>query len=378
MEARVDQASLVISFNERMTNKLPPIRLALSNGREYAIHFRPLIHLADLMSKAGLKRGRCLVITDANVAEHYGKPLRRVLEASGWTPRLHIAPPGETTKSSDELYAIYDVALGWGIDRDTPVLALGGGVVGDLAGFAAASLLRGLPLIQLPTTLIAQVDSAIGGKTGINHAAGKNLIGAFHQPRLVCADTAVLTTLPRREWRSGLAEVLKHALIADSALFDILEQNWDTLLEGTGPASIIHHAASIKVGIVSEDARETGRRTILNFGHTFGHAIERVAGYGRFTHGEAVAGGIRAALFLSHRRYPNVPLERADALARSLSPPDLSELSFTDLLDAMQSDKKVKDGNVRFVILRGLGDAYLCDDLLIDELEAAWEFARTH
>jgi 3-dehydroquinate synthase len=290
-----------------------------------------------------------------------------------------VLPPGEATKSAAHLAAVYDWALGLGIDRRTPVLALGGGVVGDLAGFAAATLLRGLPLVQLPTSLIAQVDSAIGGKTGINHAAGKNLIGAFHQPRLVLADPATLRTLPQREWTGGLAEVVKAALIADAAFFDWLESNWSGIVarEPEVVAPLVRRAAAIKAAIVAEDEREAGRRALLNFGHTFGHAIERAAGYGTFTHGEAVALGMRAALHLSHALRPDVSFRRADALVARIPVPDgLADLRTADLMQATRTDKKRRGDRIRYVVLREPGAAHVTADVPPGAVEAAWAYAK--
>ncbi len=362
-----------------MNDSAPPIRIALGEGRGYDVVFRPLEETPALMTAAGLRRGRCLVVTDANVAAHYRAPLEAALTAAGRRPRVLVLPPGEATKSPEHLQAIYDAALAWGIDRKTPVLALGGGVVGDLAGFAAATLLRGLPFIQLPTTLIAQVDSALGGKTGINHRLGKNLIGAFHQPVFVCADRRTLRTLPAREWTSGLAEVVKHALIADADLFAFLSERWEDVLAGAPEvvAEMVPRAARIKAEVVSEDEREHGRRAILNFGHTFGHAIERAAGYGQFTHGEAVALGMRAALFLSHRLHPGFPFAEADALVRRIPVPGgLSAYPVEALMQPMRLDKKAEAGTLRFVVLRDVGSAYVTDRVAPETVAEAWAFLR--
>ena len=293
--------------------------------------------------------------------------------------RLHTVPAGEPSKAFAPLQTLYDAALAWGIDRKTPVMALGGGVVGDLAGFAAATLLRGLPLVQLPTTLIAQVDSAIGGKTGINHAVGKNLIGAFYQPVFVCADVATLASLPVREWTSGLAEAVKHALIADLDLFDVMERRFDDLVRrdaGTVQA-LIPRAAAIKAEIVAEDERERGRRALLNFGHTFGHAIEKVAGYGTFTHGEAVILGMRAALHLSKHKTPALDADRAEALLRSIPVPGgVEELPTEALMDAMRADKKVEAGQLRVILLDAIGSAYVTADVTPQEVARAWTYLK--
>ncbi len=356
-----------------------PITVTLGPHRQYPIHFRPLGEVPSLMAAAGLRRGRCLIVTDDHVGPLYADRLEQALLGAGWSPRRYTVPAGESTKSLPHLQKIYDVALSWGIDRRTPVLALGGGVVGDLAGFAAATLLRGLPLVQLPTSLIAQVDSAIGGKTGINHVVGKNLIGAFHQPALVCADPETLATLPPREWTSGLAEAVKHAFIADADLLAYVEQHMPAILERDPSVThpLIYRAAAIKAAVVGEDEREAGRRAILNFGHTFGHAIERVAGYGVFTHGEAVALGMRAALYLSRCLHPDLPLERADRLLRQIPVQGrLADLPIPSLMQAMHADKKVDGRTLRFVVLRRPGEAYVTADVHRDDVEAAWLFAR--
>lgn len=359
-------------------NAIQPIPITLAGGRSYPVYFAGLAEVPALLAATGLTPRKCLVVTDKHVARYYRTVLEGPLVQAGWTPQVSVVPPGETSKAPDQLHALYDAALSWGIDRSTPVLALGGGVVGDLAGFAAATLLRGLPLIQLPTTLIAQVDSAIGGKTGINHAAGKNLIGAFYQPRFVATDLTTLATLPEREWTSGLAEVVKHVLIADTDFFDFLESRWTQVLarDEAVIAKMVPHAARIKANVVSEDEREQGRRAILNFGHTFGHAIERVAGYGRLTHGEAVALGMRAALHLSAQLHPGENFARAEALVRNLPVQSVyADLSIPDLLAAMQSDKKVSQGQVRFVVLRHVGAAYVTADVTPEAVKAAWKAA---
>lgn len=351
-----------------------PLPVLLDRERSYALHFSPLEDVPSLLNETGLRPGRCLLVTDENVASLYLSSLLVALTGSGWMPYEIVLVPGESTKSTSALQTIYDEALAWGIDRKTPVLALGGGVVGDLAGFAAASLLRGLPLVQIPTTLIAQVDSAIGGKTGINHRSGKNLIGAFHQPRLVCTDVRTLQTLPEREWSSGLAEVVKHALVADAGFFDTLDANWAALLKRSPEVveNVVYHAARIKTQVVAEDEREQGRRAILNFGHTFGHAIERVAGYGTFTHGEAVALGMRAALHLSHHLQPDLSVRRALDLVRRIPGPDHVSAPVSALMEAMLFDKKVEAGQLRLILLRAIGEAYVTARATEEEVRAAW------
>ncbi|MFP4228653.1 MAG: 3-dehydroquinate synthase [Salinivenus sp.] len=348
--------------------------------RSYTVYYRSLKDLPSLLQAADLRVGRALLISDENVAAHYRSPLVRVLEDAGWSLQCIVLPPGEQTKSAAALHSLYDQALHWGVDRETPVLALGGGVIGDLAGFAAATLLRGLPLVQLPTSLLAQVDASVGGKTAINHETGKNLIGAFYQPELVCADPSVLDTLPMSEYTSGMAEVVKHALIQDVDLLSFLEDNLVSVLSRRDRAAVattIERAVAVKADVVSADEREAGRRKILNFGHTYAHAIETVAGYGTFTHGEAVALGMRAALYLSHRRHPEtLPRDRAVDLVRALPvEPDPSTLEFDALYEAMRADKKNTGDTIQFVLLDRLGHAYVTGDVSRSEARQAWTFA---
>jgi 3-dehydroquinate synthase len=351
--------------------------------RSYPVHFQSLRTLPERMAERGLRPNDsscCLLVSDENVAAHYRSPVTTALENAGWTVRPHIVAPGEASKSYEPLRAIYDEALGWGIDRGTPVVALGGGVVGDLAGFAAATLLRGLPLVQCPTSLLAQVDASVGGKTAINHPTGKNLIGAFYQPHLVCADPDTLDTLPMREWTSGSAEMVKHALIGSPDLLSFLEDHLVGVLarkDREAFTTAIERAVRIKAEVVAEDERESGRRAILNFGHTFAHAIEKVAGYGAFTHGEAVAVGMRAALHLSHRRHPDaLNRDRLDAVVQAIPVEgNPGALNPGALFEAMQADKKNRGDTVRFVLLRSLSDAYLTGDVSEHELREAWRFA---
>ena len=350
------------------------------------MHVEGLDALPARMAKRGVRVGRTLVVTDETVGALYLDRVVSLIRTGGGHVEAHVLPPGEATKSPAHLAALYDWALGLGIDRQTPVVALGGGVVGDLAGFAAATLLRGLPLVHVPTSLIAQVDSAIGGKTGINHTVGKNLVGAFHQPAVVLADPSVLRTLAPRDLRSGLAEAVKHALIADAAFADALAASWDALVaaevDALGP--MVHRAASIKAQIVSADVREQGERALLNFGHTFGHALEREAGYGTLTHGEAVAIGMRAALHLSASLRAGrdaggalpAPFRSAAALVDRIDPPAVDPaLSVRQLTEAMASDKKRDAGGLRFVVLDAVGRARIAEGVPRPLVEAAWAFA---
>ncbi len=336
--------------------------VSVRDGSSYPVTFGSLDFLAGSLDAAGVRPGRAFVVTDRNVHEAHGAHLEALLAWAGFDVCVEAIAPGEGSKSPRHLDALYERALEWGIDRQTPVIAFGGGVVGDLAGFAAATLLRGVPLVQIPTTLVAQVDSALGGKTGINHRLGKNLIGAFHAPCLVYVDPALLQTLPQREWTGGLAEVVKHAAIADASFFAWLEDHWKAIemREAGAVATTIRQAGRIKIRIVSADEREHGDRMLLNFGHTFGHAIERVAGYGLYTHGEAVALGMRAAVLLSAQYHPDLPTERLLDLIGRIPLPDFRvPLDPASLVAAMRHDKKALAGALRFVLLRNIGEAYV-------------------
>lgn len=364
-----------------------PIPVHLPEGRSYQVRFTPLVNAPAHLTDTGLRPGRCLVVTDSIVAPLYLGALASALEGSGWHPVARVVPAGEASKGLQTLSALYDWALGLGIDRQTPLLALGGGVVGDLGGFLAATLLRGLPLVHLPTTVIAQVDSAIGGKTGINHAAGKNLIGAFHQPRLVLTDVATLGTLPEREYRSGLSEVVKHALLdGEEAIHQLSTDLASVLQRAPGPlAATIQKAVAFKASVVSEDERESGRRAMLNLGHTFAHAIEKAEGYGRFTHGEAVALGLRAALHLSASvqtgrvwTAPSLPepFAHADALVARLPGTGPLRASNEELIATMQTDKKRSGAHLRFVVLDAPGAPRVTADIPTGAIAAALSFAR--
>jgi 3-dehydroquinate synthase len=304
----------------------------------------------------------CLVVTNETVAPLY----QQALEASlpDRDIRSIALPDGERFKTMETMLSILDRLVELGAGRDTTLLALGGGVVGDITGFAAASYMRGVDFIQVPTTLLAQVDSSVGGKTGVNHPGGKNLIGAFHQPRMVMIDTDTLTTLPDRELRAGLAEVIKYGAIADAEFFGWLELNMDALLERDGPAlaHAIRRSCEIKAAVVADDEREAGRRAILNFGHTFGHAIERCQGYGEWLHGEAVAAGMLMACELSGLDPKDIGRVR-DLVAAAGLPVKAPALGEAELRDAMGMDKKVLGKKLRFVLLKSLGEAFVTSDV---------------
>ena len=285
-------------------------------------------------------------------------------------------PDGEAFKTMETASSVLDKLVEARAGRDTTLVALGGGVVGDITGFAAACYMRGVAFIQVPTTLLAQVDSSVGGKTGVNHPQGKNLIGAFHQPRIVLIDTATLGTLSDRELRAGMAEVIKYGAIADKTFFEWLEQNMDALLakDPDALAHAVQRSCEIKAAVVAEDERESGARAILNFGHTFGHAIEHCQGYGDWLHGEAVAAGMIMAGELGG--LADVDLSRLRALVASAGLPTAPPPSGSKaLLEAMRLDKKVQRKQLRFVLLRALGEAYVAPDYdetrLLNILEAA-------
>ncbi len=322
---------------------------------------------ADLLRQAGkmirrLELGRRLgLVTHPALAETYGYVPAVVssLREAGHEVSPVIVPPGEESKSLDQVTRLCRELVQAGLDRGSAVLALGGGVIGDLAGFVAATLFRGIAFVNLPTTLLAQVDSSVGGKTGVNLPEGKNLVGAFHQPRLVLTDVLTLRTLPEREFRSGLAEVVKHAMIVDAAFFDSLERQADRILARDPDAlqGMVARSCAIKARFVEDDEREGGLRAALNFGHTVGHAIEAALGYGAITHGEAVAHGMVVATALSVRRglCPEGDarrlrelLGRFGLLDAPLPPPEALETY-------MLSDKKARDGVLQFVLTRGVG-----------------------
>lgn len=331
-----------------------------------------------------------IVVTDRNVAQHHLATLNASLTEAGITPGDAIVlPAGEKTKDFTHFQGLMDEILGRGIERGAMLLALGGGVIGDITGFAAASALRGIDFIQVPTTLLSQVDSSVGGKTGINSRHGKNLIGAFHQPRLVLADTATLDTLPQREVLAGYAEVAKYGLIRLPDFFSWLEENGTRVIAGDADARriAVTRSCEAKAAIVGVDERESGDRALLNLGHTFGHALEAATGFGQtLLHGEGVAIGMVLAFDLSVRLgiCPAADAARARAHLKAVglpvSPTDIAGVIWNvdELLASMARDKKVKDGRITFVLARSLGDAFtmrdvdpvIVRDLLIDAIKS--------
>ncbi len=308
-----------------------------------------------------LRSSDCLVVSNETVAPLYLDRLLRNLD--GCSVGSIAIPDGESFKTLATLQTLLDELASRRASRDTTVIALGGGVVGDIAGFAAACYMRGVAFIQVPTTLLSQVDSSVGGKTGVNHEKGKNLIGAFHQPELVLIDTDTLKTLPPREFSAGLAEVIKHGAICDAEYFAWLESNMPSLLakEPAALAHAIQRSCEIKADVVAEDERESGRRAILNFGHTFGHAIENSLGYGEWLHGEAVAAGMVLAARLSGIDASEVSRLTALLAAAGL-PTEPPPIDSGRWLETMGMDKKVQHSRLRFVLLRALGDAYVSSD----------------
>ena len=354
-------------------------------SRSYPIEIGPGL-LDDSSCWEPYAQGRTLaVVTNSTVGPLYARRLCK--SVAGLAARVVMVelPDGEEYKTSATLNRVYDALLEARCDRQTLIVALGGGVVGDIAGFAAATYQRGVPFIQVPTTLLAQVDSSVGGKTGINHPRGKNMIGAFYQPEAVLIDTATLGTLPDREFSAGLAEVIKHGAACDAGYFAWLENELPAVL-ARHPATLAEAIAGscrIKARVVAADEREAGLRAVLNFGHTFGHAIENGLGYGTWLHGEAVAAGMVLAARLSVDMGSLEPREARrirDALAYAHLPVTAPVFEFARWMDLMELDKKASAGTPRFVLLRGLGAAYIAgasEERLAALLATGEEGART-
>ncbi len=322
--------------------------------------------LRQASSFAGVARARAsaLIVSNTTVAPLYAQTLEQSLRGQ-FARVLHcVLPDGEEYKDWQTLNRVFDALLEQQCDRRSMVFALGGGVVGDMAGFAAACYMRGVAFVQVPTTLLAQVDSSVGGKTGINHPAGKNMIGAFHQPRLVVADIDTLRTLPARELSAGLAEVIKHGAIADAEFFVWLEHNMEALraLEPGAVAHAVRRCCEIKAEVVARDETESGARALLNFGHTFGHAVEAAMGFGTWLHGEAVGAGMVVAAELSVERGllgRDVLRRLRELVQRAGLPTRVPELPVSRYLELMRVDKKAEGGELRYVLLDGLGSAQL-------------------
>jgi len=332
--------------------------------RSYPIHIGTNLLSDGALLSPHIPKKRVAIVTNTTVAPLYLAKLQHTLESIGVTSVTVILPDGEVYKTSETLNLIYDGLLTHRCERSTPLIALGGGVIGDMTGFAAASYLRGVPFIQIPTTLLSQVDSSVGGKTGINHPLGKNMIGAFYQPRVVLADIATLDTLPDNELSAGLAEVIKYGLIRDLPFLEWLEQNMDRLL-AREPGALqyaVMRSCQNKAEVVAADERESGERALLNLGHTFGHAIESGMGYGNWLHGEGVAAGTVMAADLSRRMgwISEQDVARIRTLFERANLPVVApDLGVEKYLDYMGMDKKVEGGKLRFVLLKQVGNAVI-------------------
>ena len=342
-----------------------------------AAHHYPALMGSGLLDQIGecvrkyFARKTCAIISDTNIAPLFGERVINSLTGAGFQPTLITIPAGEQSKTLEQAGAICDQMIAAGLDRQSFVIGLGGGMVGDISGFVAAIFLRGIPHVQIPTTLLAMVDSSIGGKTGVNTSAGKNLIGAVHHPSLVIDDLDVLKTLPRREFNQGFAEIIKHAIIADAEMFDALE---DVDLGNLAP--LIRRNIEIKFKIVAKDELDrTGERALLNFGHTIGHAIERAGDYREFLHGEAVSLGIVGACTISTKK-AGLPRDQRDAIVHLLSafelptqlPPDFPR---EKIFNALKFDKKFEAGKIRFVVAPKIGSARLSSDVTMEDIREA-------
>jgi len=351
-----------------------------------AKHTYPALVGSGLLEQVGerthkyLPRETCAIISDSNVAPRFGDRIKRSLESANFQPTLITIPAGEKSKTLKQAGAICDQMTAAGLDRQSFVIGLGGGLIGDISGFVAAIYHRGIPHVQIPTTLLAMVDSSIGGKTGVNTADGKNLIGAFHHPSLVIDDVEVLKTLPPREFNQGFAEIIKHAVIADAEMFKELKVERASWAAAGGEThalqSLIKRNVEIKSKIVAKDERDqTGERAILNFGHTIGHAIERAGDYRKFLHGEAISLGIVAACAVSIKKADLPPDQRdaiVDLLERFNLPTQLPKnFSREKIIETLKFDKKFEGGNVRFVVAPRIGSARLTTDVTMQNIREA-------
>jgi 3-dehydroquinate synthase len=353
------------------------LQVALGD-RAYPIHIGAGLISQPNLLLPHLKRKNVAIVTNTTVAPLYLEKIAKPLKDNGVSVLEIILPDGEAYKNSETLNLIYDALLKNRCERSTTLIALGGGVIGDLTGYAAATYLRGVPFIQIPTTLLSQVDSSVGGKTGINHPLGKNMIGAFYQPKVVLADIDTLQTLPSRELSAGVAEVIKYGLIRDADFFDWLETNIHALmgLDEAVTSHAIYRSCKNKAEVVAADEHEAGERALLNLGHTFGHAIENAMGYGVWLHGEAVAAGTMLAADLSQRMgwLNDADVQRMHALLTASSLPlRAPNLGVKKYLDLMANDKKVADGKIRLVLQQGIGKAVITSDYDADKLKQTLE-----
>jgi len=347
-----------------------------SNPYEIVIGERSLECIGDELGKIGFKKGlKVLVVSNKEVSDHYGDCVIKSLIKSKFNPKLLILKAGEEQKNQSSIDLIHDAAYEARLERGSLMIALGGGVIGDMTGFAAATWLRGIHVVQIPTSLLAMVDASIGGKTGINHSKGKNLIGAFHQPKLVLIDPKTLVTLPRREFQAGMAEIIKYGVISDLDLFELLE-NLDNISDLTGIEEkilleVIERSAKSKAKIVIKDEKESGVRAFLNYGHTFGHVIENLCGYGKWLHGEAVAMGMVAVgqLAVQRRLWKEIDAKRQKKLIEKAGlPSKWPELELENVLRTLQGDKKVKNGKISFVMPLRIGDVKIFNNISNQEI----------
>ena len=345
------------------------------DSRSYDIHIEPgcLSAIGSAMGELFPSPTRCMIISNVTIAPLYMQTVRASLESAGWQVSECILPDGERYKTMQNFEMIMDALMQAKLSRNEPVIALGGGVVGDMTGFAASCYRRGIPFIQVPTTVLAQVDSSVGGKTAINHPHGKNMIGAFYQPKLVWIDPLVLNTLDIREVRAGIAEAIKYGLIRDAALFDWMQNNLEAALnlDGDVLSTMIHTSCRHKAEVVMADETEQGIRALLNLGHTFGHAIESMTHYNTFLHGEAVAIGTLMAARLSEQ-LAYAPAGTEDRIQTCYDAADLPtsipSFSADAWLDAMGHDKKNIGSRIRYILLHEIGDAFLAEDVAPDAI----------
>ncbi len=346
-------------------------------GTRVVVEWGGFARLAEWLRSCGFQR-RVFIVTDLTVESLYAEPVQSMLELAGMEPHFFAVAAGESSKSLRSFEQIMDWLVGHRAERSEPLVALGGGVVGDLAGFVAACYHRGVPLIQVPTTLLAQVDSAIGGKTGINHAHGKNLIGAFYQPRLTLVDPALLLTLPERAYREGWGEIVKYGMILDADLFELLEANVEALRKRDAAllTQIVARCIALKMDVVERDELDNGLRNILNYGHTFGHALEALSGYDRWLHGEAVSLGMEVAARIAVARglLAEVDARRQRTLLAALGlSVECEAIDVETAMEAMQRDKKVRDGRTRWVLPTGIGHVELYKDIDVEMVREAIE-----
>ncbi len=353
------------------------IKVSLKNNPyEIVIGKRSLECIGDELTKIGFQEGlKVLVVSNQDVSDHYGDCIIKSLIKSKYTPKLLIIKAGEEQKTQSSIDLIHDAAYEARLERGSLMIALGGGVIGDMTGFAAATWLRGIHVVQIPTTLLAMVDASIGGKTGINHSKGKNLIGAFHQPKLVLIDPKTLITLPPREFKAGMAEIIKYGVISDPDLFELLE-NQDNIsdissIEENLLQEIIERSAKSKAEIVIKDEKESGVRAFLNYGHTFGHVIENLCGYGKWLHGEAVAMGMVTVGQLAVNRglWNEIEAKRQkELIAKAGLPFKWPGLELESVLSSLQGDKKVKNGKVSFVLPLRIGEVKIFNNISNQEI----------